>query len=60
MAKKSVSIKPIGDLIRKKQKELKGAKRGMTPAERKKCDLKIKGLDKCYKAVNALCSGGWR
>ncbi len=60
MAKKLVSISPIGAVIRKKQKELRGAKKGRTKAEQKKLDAKIKALDKHYTAVQELCTGGWR
>lgn len=60
MAKRSVSISSIGSEIRKKQKELRGLKRGKTAAAQKKLDLKIKALDKHYAAVKTLCAGGWR
>lgn len=59
MAKKSVSISSIGTAIRKKQKELKDAKSGRTPAEQKKIDLKIKALDKQHTAIKSMCAG-WK
>ncbi|HEV8385371.1 MAG TPA: hypothetical protein VGQ11_10915 [Candidatus Acidoferrales bacterium] len=60
MAKRLVSISSIGAVIRKKQKELRGAKKGRSKAEQEKLDAKIKALDKHYTAVKTLCTGGWK
>ena len=56
MAKKSVSISSIGAEIRKKQKELRGAKSGRTAFEQSRIDLKIKKLGKQYRAVKLMCA----
>jgi hypothetical protein len=59
MAPKSVSISSIGREIRKKQKELRGLKRGRTASQQRRIDLKIKTLDKQYAAVKAMCKA-WK